>query len=455
MMTSLIATIGAFLFAILLLVTVHEWGHFWVARRLGVRVQRFSIGFGQPLLSWHRRNDPTEYVIAAIPLGGYVKMVDEREGDVPVEDRPFAFNRQRLWKRSAIVLAGPLANFLFAILLYWGVLVAGEEGVRPEVGTVTPASVAADAGFQPGDLIQRVGERDAPTWNAVWMATLLGAVGDKDLVYVVERPSGAVLERVIDGDDLVALDPSRDFLSQVGLGVARPSVPPVVGQLVPGDPAERAGMQVGDRVLSVDGQPIKTWPALVEAIQAHPDDTVVISLERDGLLEEVSVTPAAIESDHRVIGRIGAGTVVPDDLFDAYRVEITYGPVSALDEAVGRVLDTSYLTLRIIGSMLSGHASVESISSPIGIADTAGKTASFGVEPFVKFLALLSISLGLLNLLPIPVLDGGHLLYFLLEAVRGKPLSEEVQEQGARLGIALLIALMSLAFYNDIARLLG
>jgi regulator of sigma E protease len=455
MITSLLATVGAFLFAILVLVTVHEWGHFWVARRLGVRVERFSVGFGQALLRWHRRGDPTEYVIAAIPLGGYVKMVDEREGEVPAEDRPFAFNRQRLWKRSAIVLAGPLANFLFAILLYWGILVAGEEGIRPEVGTVTPDSVAAVGGFEPGDLIKRVGERDTPAWNAVWMATLLGAVDGEDLVYLIERPSGVLLERVIDGDALAALDPSRDFLNQVGLVSARPVVPAVIGELVPGDPAERAGIQLGDRVLSVDDQPIETWSALVEAIQAHPDETVLLGIERDGALLDISLTPKATASDDRVIGRIGAGTEIPDDLFDAYRVEISYGVVGALGEAVGRVLDTSYLTLRIIGSMLAGHASAESISSPIGIADTAGKTASFGVEPFLKFLALLSISLGLLNLLPIPVLDGGHLLFFLVEAVRGKPLSEEVQEQGVRVGIALLIALMSMAFYNDIVRLLG
>jgi len=454
-MNGLLATLGAFLFAILLLVTVHEWGHFWVARRLGVKVERFSIGFGRPLLRWHRRNDSTEYVIASVPLGGYVKMLDEREGEVAVEDRPFAFNRQRVWKRSAIVIAGPLANFLFAILLYWGVLVGGEEGLRPEVGTVTPDSVAAAAGFQPGDLIQRIGERDTPTWDAVWMATLLGAVDGRDLVYAVERPSGALVERVIDGDALVSLDPSRAFLNQLGMASARPSVPPVIGELVPGDPAERAGLRVGDLVLAVDDQPIETWPALVEAIQAHPDDTVVVSIERDGLRREISVTPTSIATDDRVIGRIGAGANVADDLFDAYRVEVTYGPAEAFGEAVGRVIDVSYLTLRIIGAMVSGHASVESISSPIGIADTAGKTASFGVEPFVKFLALLSISLGLLNLLPIPVLDGGHLLYFLVEAVRGKPLSEEVQEQGARVGIALLIALMSLAFYNDITRLLG
>ncbi len=454
-MTSLLVSLSAFLFAILLLVTVHEWGHFWVARRLGVKVERFSIGFGRPLLRWRRRNDPTEYVIAAIPLGGYVKMVDEREGDVAPEDLPCAFNRQPIWKRSAIVFAGPLANFLFAVLIYWAILVAGEDGIRPEVGAVTPDSVAAVAGFETGDLIRRVGDRETPTWNAVWMAAMLGAVNGEDLVVAIEQPSGALTEHVIDGETLAGLDPSRAFLSQVGLARARPTVPPVIGVLVPGDPAERAGLQAGDLVLAIDGEPIDAWSAMVDAIRSRPDQTVLISIERDGLPEAISVVPTAHRVEDSVIGRIGAGPRIADDLFDAYQVKVTYGPVAAFVEAAGRVTDISYLTLRIIGRMLSGQASAENISSPIGIADTAGKTASFGIEPFAKFIALLSISLGLLNLLPIPVLDGGHLLYFMVEGVRGKPLSERVQEHGARIGIALILALMSLAFYNDIARLLG
>ena len=456
-MPDLAFTIGAFVVAILVLVAVHEFGHFWVARRLGVKVLRFSLGFGMPLFTWRRRRDPTEYVIAAIPLGGYVKMLDEREEEVPPDEVHLAFNRQKLWKRAAIVLAGPLFNFLFAIAVYWCVLVVGETGLRPEIGSVTPDSVAAEAGFQPGDEVLAVGGRETRTWSAVWFAMLSGTLDGNDLPVRVRAADDGKLTRVLDGARLAELDPGRGFLSQLGLESVSTPLPPVIGEVLADEPAALAGLRPGDRVLSVDGQPVADWRDLVGLVQAHPDQVLTLKLERGGDEVTVTLTPRALETeDGRTVGRIGAGVQPPPAAeTDENEVTVRYGPAAGLFESARRVGDVSVLTLRIIGRMLVGRASVENISSPIGIADTAGKTASFGVQAFVKFLALLSVSLGLLNLLPIPILDGGHLLYFAYEGIAGKPLSEAVQAQGQRIGLALILSLMTLAFYVDIARLLG
>lgn len=448
--------LGAFLVAILVLVTIHEFGHFWVARKLGVKVLRFSIGFGRPLLTWRRRNDETEYVLAALPLGGYVKMLDEREEPVEPAERHLAFNNQKLWKRSAVVVAGPLANFLFAILAYWCILVVGESGLRPEIGTVTPDSIAAEAQFQSGDLVQSVDGRETPLWGSVWFALLSASLDGDDVDVGVVTADGQEAVRIVPGERLGALDPGRGFLGMLGLQSASPEIPPVIGELVPEQPAIRAGLLTGDRVLAVDGIGVETWLDLVQAVRDAPDAELRLDVERAGRVIDIPLTPLSIESDDgQRVGRIGAGPDVPDDLFEPYELRVRYGPIEALSEASRRVADLSVLTLRIIGRMLIGAASVENLSSPIGIADAAGKTASFGIEPFVKFLALLSVSLGLLNLLPIPVLDGGHLLYFAIEAVAGKPLSEDAQALGQRIGLALILSLMTLAFYVDIARLLG
>ena len=447
--------LGAFLVAILVLVTIHEFGHYWVARRLGIKVLRFSIGFGRPLLTWRRRNDDTEYVLAALPLGGYVKMLDEREEAVEPAERHLAFNNQRLWKRSAVVVAGPLANFLFAILAYWCILMVGESGLRPEIGGVEPDSIAAEAQFQPGDLVTSVDGRETPLWSSFWFALLSASLDADDVDVHVITADGQETVRIISGARLGGLDPGRGFLGMVGLQSASPEIPPVIGQLVPELPAVKAGLLPGDRVLAVDGVTVETWLELVEVVRDAPDIELRLDVERAGRVVDIRLTPQSIEADGERIGRIGAGPDVSDELFEPYAVTVRHGPIDAFAEASRRVGDLSVLTLRIIGRMLVGSASVENLSSPIGIADTAGKTASFGIEPFIKFLALLSVSLGLLNLLPIPVLDGGHLLYFAIEAVTGRPLSEDAQALGQRIGLALILALMTLAFYVDIARLLG
>lgn len=454
-MLDLLLKLSAFLVAIIVLVTVHEFGHFWVARRLGVKVLRFSIGFGRPLLTWHRRHDPTEYMLAAIPLGGYVKMLDEREEPVPEAELPQAFNRQKLWVRSAIVLAGPVFNFLFAFVLYWLLFMAGQSGLKPEIGEVPPDSIAASAGLEAGDWILHVGDRPTPTWSAVWFATLAEGIGGEDLSIRVRRPDGREQTLVLEGDRLADLEPGQGFLDAVGLQRVSPAIPAVIGEVVPGQPAADAGLETGDRILAVNGVEIDDWQHLVSIVQAHPDQRLDVRLQREGAFLSLAIQPRAVEVDGEMSGRIGAGVQYPDAIWDEHQVWVHYGPITAALEAARRVVDVSLLTLRIVGKMLVGTASVENISSPIGIANAAGETASYGLAAFVQFLALLSVSLGLINLFPIPVLDGGHLLYFAIEGVTGRPLPEAVQERGQRVGIVLLISLMTFAFYVDIAKLLG
>lgn len=451
----LLFTVASFIVALAILITVHEFGHFWVARKLGVKVLRFSIGFGRPLLRRQHTPDSTEYVLAGIPLGGYVKMLDEREGSVPPDQLHLAFNRQVLWKRSAIVAAGPIFNFLFAIIAYWAIFMAGDIGLRPVVGTVEPDSIAADAGFRQGDELLQVGDRPSLTWESAVFGLMAQALDGQDLVVRVRDVSGVEQNRWIDGDRLATLPDDPQVIERLGLNPKRPELPALIGSLTPGDPAERAGFQVGDLVLAVDGIPIKDWRDWVDVVRAHPDQSLQVEIERAGLRKELAITPKIMEVEGVEIGRIGAGVQAPEDLMERYRVKVRYGPVDALVQSWDKTLDMSTLMLRVMGRMLVGQASVENLSGPITIAETAGRTASYGLDSFVKFLAVVSISLGVLNLLPIPILDGGHLLYFLIEWVKGSPLSEEAQMQGQKVGMVLLGALMTLAFYVDLSRLFG
>lgn len=452
-MQNLLFTAGSFIVALAILIAVHEFGHFWVARKLGVKVLRFSIGFGKPLM---RRVDPkegTEYVLAAIPLGGYVKMLDEREATVPPDELHLAFNRQRLSKRVAIVAAGPLFNLLFAILVYWGIFVSGDEGRRALIGEVEPESIAAEAHFAPGDELLAVADRPTPTWESAIFALMAEVLDGEDLPVRVRDEHGSEQVRILDGDALARLPDDPALLSNLGLSPAQPILPARIGELTPGDPAAKAGLRPGDLVHGIDGTPIGSWSDLVEAVQARPGRPLQLDVERDSERLALLVIPHALQLADRKIGRIGAAPQIPEDLFEQFRAQVRYGPIDAVGAAVGKTLDMSLLMLRVMGRMLIGKASIDNLSGPITIAETAGKSASYGLGYFVKFLAVVSISLGVLNLLPIPVLDGGHLLYFAIEAIKGSPLSEQVQLQGQRVGLTLLGALMTLAFYVDISRL--
>jgi regulator of sigma E protease len=455
-MESVLFKILAFIVAIGILVAVHEFGHFWVARRLGVKVLRFSIGFGRPLWQWRGRRDDTEYVIAAIPLGGYVKMLDEREGPVLPVEAGRAFNRQSLRVRSAIVIAGPAFNFLFAILAFWLVLVAGETGLRPLVDTVEPASPAAAAGLRDGDEILAVAGEPTPTWSAVLYRIAAASVADGDVAMSLRRRGGETAEGQLSSSLIGDLAEREDLLGHLGITPFRPSLPAVLGEVLEGEAAAAAGLQSGDRVLRADGQAIDDWGAWVDHVRARPGELIQLEILRDGGTLEVDLIPASVTAaDGSVIGRIGAANRVPEGFLDEYRVVYRLAPLAAVPVAADRTLEFSVLTLKVIARILTGEASVKNLSGPLTIADTAGRTASVGWVQFVKFLAIVSISLGVLNLLPIPVLDGGHLVFFAIEAVKGQPLSEAFLLQGQRIGLAILLCLMGLAFYVDISRFLG
>ena len=454
-MDSFLFSAAAFVLALGVLITVHEFGHFWVARRLGVKVLRFSVGFGRPL--WRRigRVDATEYVVAAVPLGGYVRMLDEREGDVPPAEAHRAFNRQSLRVRSAIVAAGPLFNFAFAILAYWLVFVSGDVGTRPIVGTVTAGSPAAAAGFRPGELVQRVNGEDTPTWETVVYELLAAGVSRVPARMEVQTTDGGAELRSLAVDALLDLGEQRDALGTLGLTPERPILAPVIGEVIAGEAAERAGLRPGDRLVAVDGEPIADWPAWVEYVQGRPGRTLRLDFQRDGLAMATEIVPAGVDRNGTLVGRIGAAVSLDSDLMERYRAEVRYGPVEALGVAVQKTWDLSVLTLRVLWKMVTGEASVNNLSGPISIAQSAGQSASVGLVQFLKFLALVSVSLGVLNLLPVPVLDGGHLAFFAVEAIKGGPLSEAAQALGQRIGLALLIGLMALVLYLDLVRLLA
>ncbi len=454
---SVVSSILWFVVAIGVLVTVHEFGHFWVARRVGVKVLRFSVGFGRSL--WTRRAGPdqTEYVLAAIPLGGYVKMLDENEGEVAEEERHRAFNRQVLWKRIAIVVAGPAFNFLFAIFAYWLTFIIGIGGLKPIIGEVEPGGAAAAAGLAAGQRIVAVDGRETRTWQGVVESIIGATLKDADLELEVEATGAAAHIVTLDLQGKGVDEFSRgQMFEALGLTPKRPVVPPVLDEITPGSPAESAGLRSGDRVVALDGDRIASWREFVAYIRAHAEQPVEIRVEREGATLSLMVRPAKVSGDGGAsYGRIGAGVTPPAEDFGEFYATVRYGPWTAFTRAAAKTWDMTILTLRMLWKMVTLQISVKHLSGPISIAQYAGFSAEVGITRFLDFLAIVSISLGILNLLPIPILDGGHLLYYLIESVTGRPMSEEAQFLGQRLGIAMLIGLMSLAFYNDLARIFG
>ena len=447
----------AFVVAIGVLVTVHEFGHFWVARRLGVKVLKFSIGFGRALWSRRHGEDGIEYVVAAIPLGGYVKMLDESEGEVAEHERHRAFNRQPLATRVAVVVAGPAFNFLFAVLAYWCMYMIGVEGLRPTVAEVAPGSVAEQAGFHPGDEIESVQGVKVETWQSAVQSIIAASLDEGRIEIEVVDASGRQRERVVAlGAGIVDELTRGRFFQRIGLEPARPAVPAVIGRVESGRPAERDGLRPGDRVVEAAGAAVADWPDWVRIVRERPGETFAVMVERDGARVELRLTPDVEHTADGIrFGRIGAAVHEPEGLIERFYVTERHGPWPALVKGAAKTADVSMLTLRMLWKMLLLEVSVENLSGPIGIAEYAGTSARIGLARFLEFLGIVSVSLGILNLLPIPLLDGGHLFYYAVEFVRGRPVSEAARFFGQRIGVALLVGLMGLAFYNDLVRLLG
>ena len=456
-METVLTSLVAFIVAIAILVTVHEFGHFWVARKMGVRVLRFSIGFGKKLWKYQASPNSTEYVISALPRGGYVKMLDEREGEVPQSQLNEAFNRKSLGARVAVVGAGPAFNLIFAVLAYWLLFVMGTPGERPVIGEVIPDTIAATAGLQQNDEILRIDGKPTPSWEVVVQSLLEGAIDAQPIqVQVINRDSGVqrnVLMNMAQAQQII--DDSTNLLQTLGMRGWYPKIPPLIHFIESNGPAAQAGLRESDRIVKIDAVPVYSPAKVVELVQQAPGKPMRWELLRDAESIVLEVTPEAVTHEGQTSGRIGAGISLPEGSYDELRVEIKYGWWESVPLSVAKTWDTSVLILRMLGKMVTGQASLKNISGPVTIAEYAGKSASMGWVYFVKLLAFLSVSLGVLNLLPIPVLDGGHLFYYLVEFVKGSPLSEQALIIGQKLGLVALAALMGIAFFNDFMRMFG
>lgn len=453
----LLFKIAAFLVALGVLVVIHEYGHYWVARRCNVKVLRFSVGFGKPLKTWVHGADKTEWVIAAIPLGGYVKMLDEREAPVTEPELPRAFNRQNVWKRIAIVLAGPVANLLLAIILYWVLFLHGVPGVRPVVGVPVAASASAKGGFAAGDTILKVDGEEVSTWQDARWILLKHAVRKVTVDVQVMTEKDQPATRSLDMAALTPADLDGDFLQTLGVTRFQIKAPPEIGRLTPGGAADRAGLKGGDELVALNNLRIETVEQSIKIIQQHAGQPLIAEIRRGGVvLPPLQITPDVVaDSDSRKIGRIGATLQPLRSASEKYRVEVRYGLLDGLGQAVMKTWDTSIFSLKMLGKMLVGDVSLKNLSGPITIADYAGQSAQHGWIAYLVFLALISISLGVLNLLPIPLLDGGHLMYYIVEIFKGSPVSEKFMEIGQRVGVSVLLLMMAFALFNDVNRLIS
>lgn len=451
-MMNILWSLAAFIVALGVLITVHEFGHFWVARRCGVRVERFSIGFGKALWRRHDRHG-TEYVIALIPLGGYVKMLDGRVDDVPPEQEHQAFNHKTVWQRAAIVSAGPIANFIFAVFAYWLVFIIGVPGVRPVVGEVLPDSIAAQAQIAPGMELKSIDGIETPDWDTVRLE-LIGKIGDRE-VTLGTGPLGSelVTQKRLDLRNWHFEPDKQDPAVALGIIPRGPQVDAVLTQVQPASAAEKAGLQVGDRIVKVDGRFLTRWQTFVTSVRDNPGKTIVLEVERDGKMQSLSLTPGSkTVAQGRVEGFAG---VVPRvaPLPDEYRTIRQYGPFSAIYEAGDKTWQLMKLTVGMLGKLITGDVKLNNLSGPISIAQGAGISADYGLIYYLMFLALISVNLGIINLFPLPVLDGGHLLFLAVEKLKGGPVSERVQDFSYRVGTVVLMMLMGLALFNDFSRL--
>ncbi|AIR87340.1 sigma E protease regulator RseP [Pantoea sp. JGM49] len=449
-MLSILWSFVAFIVALGVLITVHEFGHFWVARRCGVKVERFSIGFGKAL--WRRSDrQGTEYVIALIPLGGYVKMLDERVESVPAELRHQAFNNKTVLQRASIIAAGPIANFIFAVFAYWVVFIHGVPGVRPVVGEILNGSVAAEAQITSGMELKAVDGIETPDWDAVRMA-LIGKIGDSSTTLTVSQfGEDATQQKQVDLREWQFEPDKQDPVVALGIRPRGPQIETTLAEVQANSPASAAGLQAGDRIVKVDGQPLTQWQAFAAQVRDNPRKNMALDVERNGELVALTLTPEA-KPGNEAEGFAGViPRVIP--LPDEYKTVRQYGPFAAIGEASVKTWQLMKLTVSMLGKLITGDVKLNNLSGPISIAQGAGLSAEYGVIYYLMFLALISVNLGIINLFPLPVLDGGHLLFLAIEKIKGGPVSERVQDFSYRIGSILLVLLMGLALFNDFSRL--
>ncbi|WP_018992031.1 RIP metalloprotease RseP [Aromatoleum toluclasticum] len=444
-----------FILALGLLILVHELGHYLVARWCGVKVLRFSIGFGRPLLSWTAGADRTVWALAVFPLGGYVKMLDEREGDVAPGELHRAFNRQKVGKRFAIVAAGPIANFLLAVVLYWGLFAVGTEELKPQLAVTGPATPAAVAGVRDGDLVLAVDDEAVRSWPELRWVLLRHALDARQVSLQVRTAEGVETYRSLDLAGVKIEDGEQDLIANMGLRAWRPLIAPVVGKVIAGGAGARSGLLPGDRFVEFDGARLASWSELVERVRQRPGQPIAAVVQRGDERIELKLVPDAVDERGTQVGKIGVAVADAGVSREALFAVVRYGPVEGLGKALAQTWETSALSLKMIGRMLTGEISWRNLSGPVTIADYAGQSAKLGLDHYLKFIALISISLGVLNLLPIPVLDGGHLLYYVIEIIKGGPIPERIMEIGQQIGLVALAMLMAFAFYNDINRLIS
>lgn len=450
-MLSILWNLAAFIVALGILITVHECGHFWVARRCGIRVERFSIGFGKAL--WRRKDKQgTEFVIALIPLGGYVKMLDERVETVAPEMRHLAFNNKTVGQRAAVIAAGPIANFLFAIVAYWLVFIIGIPSIRPVVDEITTDSIAAQAQITPGMELKAIDGIETPDWDAVRMA-LVAKIGDDSSTFTV-APFGSTQqqEKILNLRHWAFEPDKEDPVVSLGIRPRGAKIEPVLAEIQPDSAAYKAGLQTGDRIVTVNGQPFTQWMTFVTAVRENPGKPLALEVERRGSLLSLTLIPDTKLGSGKVEGFAG---VVPKiiPLPQEYKTVRQYGPFSAIVEATEKTGQLMKLTVSMLGKLITGDVKLNSLSGPISIAQGAGMSAEYGLIYYLMFIALISVNLGIINLLPLPVLDGGHLLFLAIEKLKGGPVSERVQDFCYRIGSVLLMLLMGLALFNDFSRL--
>lgn len=447
---SFLWSLGAFIVALGILVAVHEWGHFYVARKCGVHVQRFSIGFGKPF--WRRTDKHgTEFAVAAIPLGGYVRMLDERVDTVPEHLKHKAFNNKPVGQRMAIIAAGPGVNFLFAVVALFVMNLIGLQTVKPVIGEVAPASISAQAGLTSDAQITAVGSRSTADWEAVNLE-LVSYIGKSSVPVTLQTSAGETQTRTLDTKDW-NFDPEKESaLGSLGITPFRPAATLTLAVVAPDSPAAQAGLAVGDRLVAFDGKPIDDWSALVAKIAEMPGQTVSITRDRDGQQRTINATIARRDTEQGQTGYLGVSPQLepwpPEYIFTHQ-----YGPVEAMANAADKTWRLITLSFSMIGKLVTGDVSLNNLSGPISIAQGAGISAGYGLVYFLSFLALISVNLGIINLLPLPMLDGGHLMYFTIELFTGKPVSEAVQEWGFRIGGVVLLMIMGIAIFNDISRI--